>query len=371
MEKQVNEKTNEQKAFKKIRSKTDKSLINERLNMDEYKDDKSVVEKESDDAIRLNRLAADLSCAEKRAKVDLETTKENIQNPELENKKLIDERKRSDKAQIAAREKLDCILERERSQKRLIPEVILETERRNTDSNLLSERATSDTALEQRSTMLAKVKKKQLLEIQKAHSDEQSRISLNLHDSLGQALIVLKMEFYDLKNNLPEISLINRKKMSEIENSIDQIIKLVRKVAFELHPAIIKDLGLEEAIKQMVKGLKLSSGRDIRAEISLDGHNVDPASAKAIFRISQEALSNSLKHSNSKKIDIKLWKTNSGFILTVRDYNKAKVISYQSEENSLGLIGIKERVNKLGGSLSMKSDGGTILRVEIPEKRLT
>jgi signal transduction histidine kinase len=137
-------KANEQVDLESSRGKTDKSLADERHKTNHVIDlESSAVELESDEKIRLNRITADTRLEHTRAEVDL--NKEDRQS-ETNAKNLLNERERSDKAQIAARLAEDRILGKERFQKRLIAEALLETERKHTDINLLEEREETDAA---------------------------------------------------------------------------------------------------------------------------------------------------------------------------------------------------------------------------------
>ncbi len=143
-----------------LRGKTDKSLEDERLKTDEYLDQKSNrVSNEAQADIRLSRFEADEKREITRTQTDLEKAENRLastdtESTRLEDKILSDERERCDKAQNAEREKEDRVRAKERFQKRLIAEALLENERRETDTNLIDERTRFDLESEQNSTLL-------------------------------------------------------------------------------------------------------------------------------------------------------------------------------------------------------------------------
>jgi signal transduction histidine kinase len=188
--------TNETESSQELRSKTDKSLEDERGKTDEYLEQKSqTVEEETSETIRLNRLAADKERESQRAEVDL--GKEHhldvtgIQTSRLDDEILIQERERSDKAQNVERKEEDRARTRERFQKRLTVEALLENERKETDSNLLEERVHTDVEFEHTCNLL---------------SDE--TVS---HDVTRAALVtreqIIAIVSHDLQNSLVAISI--------------------------------------------------------------------------------------------------------------------------------------------------------------------
>ena len=187
---------NETESPQELRSKTDKSLVDERGKTDEYLEQQSkTVEEETSDTIHLNRLVADKDRESQRAEVDLEKEHQldvtGIQSSRLDDKILSQERERSDKAQNVERKKEDRARTQERFQKRLIAEALLENERKKTDSNLLEERVSSDLEADRNSNLL---------------SDE------TVSHDLARAALVTRDQYlaivsHDLQNSLVAISI--------------------------------------------------------------------------------------------------------------------------------------------------------------------
>jgi signal transduction histidine kinase len=178
--------------FEKLRVNTDKSLEDERGKTDDYLAQKSkIVTKEAEEAIRLDRRTADEKRDLTRSQVDHDKAEGHLNSSPVEDRNLIDERERSDRARKLEREKEDQIRTKERIQKRLIAEVLLQSEREETDNNLLDERASIDLESDQISALL---------------TDEK-----NSHDLTKTALIsrdqFLAVVSHDLRNPLWSISM--------------------------------------------------------------------------------------------------------------------------------------------------------------------
>ena len=152
--------THESDPYQELREKTDKSLEDERDKTDEYLDKKNkAVEKDTSDTISLNRLAADIDRESQRADVDLDTEHRRDeggnQAPQLDETSLLQERERSDKALQQERKQEDRARIKERFQRRLIAEALLEKIRKETDRNLLDERVSIDLESEHNSSLLS------------------------------------------------------------------------------------------------------------------------------------------------------------------------------------------------------------------------
>lgn len=201
---------NESTVSEKLRVKTDESLGEERTKTDEYLEDNSeAITQRAEETIRTDRQAADRKKETSRAKFDATRT----DNTKADDKNLIKERELNDKAQTLARQNEDQVREKERYQKRLIAEALLETERKETDQNLLDERSGFDSDTEH-----------------SAHSLIDEKTS---HD-LTKAALVTRDQFlavvsHDLKNPIGAISMsasLIRSKVSAKEIDVGSIIKL-------------------------------------------------------------------------------------------------------------------------------------------------
>ena len=157
-------------------------------------------------------------------------------------------------------------------------------------------------------------------------------------------------------------------KIHEVELSVSRIIRTVRKIATDLRPGILDELGVVAAIKWMAKNFQ--NRTRIRCIVAAQGVDKvsDPARATAIFRIVQEALTNVSRHAAASQVNVSLEKKGDTLVVEVRDNGIGIMEGKIFDSKSLGLIGIRERVLLLGGeaSISGKPGEGTLARVILP-----
>jgi signal transduction histidine kinase len=208
------------------------------------------------------------------------------------------------------------------------------------------------------------------IDIQNTQESERTRISREMHDGLGQSLIVLKMDLCFLNKQISAKSSPMMKRFVKIMSSVDEISLSIRRIAADLHPAILGDLGLAAAVQWLARDMGFRTGKIVNLELSLAGPHMDPHISTALYRILQEALANVLRHTRSKQIDISLLRAKHSITLSIRDYSNAKSISYRPKENNLGVLGMRERALGFGGSFSIKNRGGTTVKVVIPQNGL-
>jgi signal transduction histidine kinase len=199
--------------------------------------------------------------------------------------------------------------------------------------------------------------------------DERTRISREIHDELGQALTALKLDLSLTRRGLAagghaEMSA----KIHDIEQAVNRIIRTVRKIATELRPGILDELGVGAAIEWMGKDFKNRTG--IRCKVTVKGVEKvsDPVLSTAIFRIVQEALTNVMRHAAASEVTVRLEKKDDTLTLEVRDNGVGIREGRIFDPHSLGIIGIRERVLLLGGEavISGKPGEGTLVGVTIP-----
>jgi len=205
-----------------------------------------------------------------------------------------------------------------------------------------------------------------------AQERERRRISLELHDDLGQSLTVLKLQLRTMKGNLD-----NDQKALDTgcENTlqyVDQIIESVRRLSRDLSPAILEDLGLTAALRWLIQDI----GKHSNLEIILELPDIDKLISRdaqiTIFRIFQEALSNIGKHAQAKQVRAVIEKNENRLDFRIQDDGKGfdiqEVENRYATEKSLGLVAMDERARMLGGSLQIDSSigGGTRISFAVP-----
>jgi PAS domain S-box-containing protein len=204
---------------------------------------------------------------------------------------------------------------------------------------------------------------------------ERRRIARELHDSLGQYLAALKINL-DLLGQSESSS--SSAWYQESLQILDQCISETRTLSHLLHPPLLDEAGLLTAVQWYVEGFSKRSGIKVRLDIPVELERLPETIEIALFRVLQEALTNVHRHSKSREAEIHLEINEHEALLQVRDHGHgipaAVLERFQkaSAEVGVGLSGMRERVNELGGYLEINSDNqGTLVSVSIPVERPT
>jgi len=205
--------------------------------------------------------------------------------------------------------------------------------------------------------------------LQSLLEEERTRISREIHDELGQAMTALKLDLSLIRRSLVSEGLAEQSaKVHEIELTANRIIRTVRKIATDLRPGILDELGVAAAIEWMAKDFQNRTGIGCKVAIQGVDKISDTVRATAIFRIVQEALTNIMRHAAASEVKVSLEKKDDILVLEVRDNGIGILEGRISDSKSHGLIGIRERVLLLGGEavISGKPGEGTQVRVSLP-----
>lgn len=184
---------------------------------------------------------------------------------------------------------------------------------------------------------------------------DKSRVARELHDELGQALTALKMDVMWLKQH-PEINVPQRQnKLENMLHLLDNTVAATRRIASDLRPLILDDLGLGPALEWLAAEFREHSG--IHCELAIASSCVDlpEPHATALFRIVQESLTNVAKHAHASRVNIFLSKRDENIALTVSDNGCGFETGKPRKPNSFGLVGLRERVKLLNGTIEIKS----------------
>ncbi len=198
--------------------------------------------------------------------------------------------------------------------------------------------------------------------------EERTRISREIHDELGQALTALKLELAWLesrpaKNNSGAF----RVGAESITTRIDETMEIVRRIATELRPSILDQLGLEAAIEWLVQDAAQRTGIKVTLQAEEFPQLPDQVASHA-FRIIQEALTNVTRHSKATRVDVTVRHVGTAIILGVEDNGVGFTPQSLSGIRSLGLVGMRERAMACGGTLLVRGEPGegTAIVVTIP-----
>ena len=205
--------------------------------------------------------------------------------------------------------------------------------------------------------------------------EEQTRLSREVHDQIGQALTGLKMDLSTLqKRVVAEISTPTRAVTDKIKSMvelIDEAIQTTRAIARRLRPTVLDDLGLGAAMDWQASDFQQRNG----IACNVVNHNVadglDRNVATAAYRIVQEALTNVTRHAHATEVLIELEHRADGLNIQVRDNGKGVAAGPLNNQKSLGLLGMRERARDLGGTITLQSaEGqGAVLIAMLPLSR--
>jgi PAS domain S-box-containing protein len=194
--------------------------------------------------------------------------------------------------------------------------------------------------------------------------EEQARIAREIHDSLGQSLTVLKFDLSALADSLKKRRDLSER-AREMARRVDAAIASLREIAAGLHPATLEQLGLAATLEWTLDRFQADTG----LACSLDEGGltlpIPPSLAVALYRIAQEALSNVLRHAQARKVDVSLFSEGEEIVLRVTDDGRGISPEDTLKPRSLGLIGMRERVRGLGGTLKVEGAPGFGTRVEV------
>ena len=204
---------------------------------------------------------------------------------------------------------------------------------------------------------------KQLINTQEA---ERKRIAGELHDSLGQKLLIIKNKLLSEMKSQKDNSRLN-----ELSGLTSDTLQEVRNISYNLHPYQLEQLGLTKAIESILKSVSDAGKINFRADIDKIDSVFHQQSEINIYRVIQECMNNILKHSSASEVDISIKKKDN--ILSIHVFDNGKGFISEDHQNikegrGIGLMGISERVKLLDGKFDIESSygKGTRIQIDIP-----
>ncbi|KAB0332329.1 CHASE domain-containing protein [Janthinobacterium lividum] len=202
-----------------------------------------------------------------------------------------------------------------------------------------------------------------------AHADqikeeERKRIAREIHDDLGQNLLVLRIDADMLASRTQRRHpRLNARARSTLEQ-IDATIKSVRQIINDLRPTVL-DLGVNAAVEWQVAQFRQRTGIACEVSESHDDICLSDQCATALFRILQESLSNISQHANASRVQVKLEKCRDTVSMSISDNGVGAAIDGRNKLGSFGLVGIEERIKLLGGTFYIESSPGAGMSVHV------
>lgn len=194
-----------------------------------------------------------------------------------------------------------------------------------------------------------------------SQEQERKKLSRELHDEVGQILTALRVQLGQIEPAEDD----SRGHLGQASGLADRSLKTVREMARGLRPAMLDDLGLGPALKWLGRDLSRSTDLDVDVEIEGELEGLDEASRTCIYRVVQEALTNCVRHARFSHVRVLLHESPNELVLTVQDNGAGFTPGAAA---GIGLLGMKERVEEIGGKFTVISapGAGTLIRANVP-----
>ncbi len=198
-----------------------------------------------------------------------------------------------------------------------------------------------------------------------AQEAERVRVSRELHDDTGQALTLILVRLQLIENLTRDADV--RRELAELRELVVDTLDGVRRLAVQLGPSILEDLGLRSGLEWLADRVREETGLRVELDLRCDDDRIPATVAIAVFRVAQEALTNVVRHAHATRIDLSLDDADGTLSLHVVDdgagFDVAEARSRPTA--SVGLFGMAERVALVGGTLDIQSQQGAGTRLEV------
>ena len=204
-----------------------------------------------------------------------------------------------------------------------------------------------------------------------AQEEERKRISRELHDEIAQTLTSINVRLAALKAEASINTKGLQNKIAHTQRMVEKSVDIVHRFARELRPTVLDDLGLIPALHSFVKSFSKRTHLPVHLTVFAAVEKLDSVKRTVLFRVAQEALTNVARHAHASRVDVSIEKLPRGVGLTVQDDGRSfdvDRLSHAKGNKHLGLLGMRERVEMVGGSLRVESTPGqgTVIRAQIP-----
>jgi two-component system sensor histidine kinase UhpB len=188
-----------------------------------------------------------------------------------------------------------------------------------------------------------------------ARERERQRVARELHDEVGQVLTGVMLE-------------LEQSALPEARDAVRHALEEVRRIARELRPEVLDDLGLQSALRSLCTTTAAHPGLRVERQLELAGTEVSPEVELVVYRIAQEGLTNVLRHSGASEVLVALTSVDGGLRLVVRDNGRGLPAD---AHRGAGIAGMRERALYVGARLTVSTtrEGGTEVRLDVPEPR--
>jgi signal transduction histidine kinase len=200
--------------------------------------------------------------------------------------------------------------------------------------------------------------------------DEKTRLARELHDELGAILTAIKLDLHWVRMRVQNTHPEARDKLTRVMQHADQAIQIKRQLIEDLRPTVLLNLGLREAIVQLVEDVGARNQWDTSLDLPETLPRLNDPAAIALYRIVQESLTNASKYAKANQVSVTLACTTEQLLLTVCDDGRGLPPDFDagSIAGHHGLLGMEQRVLALGGTMHVDSTPGhgVTIRIEVP-----
>jgi PAS domain S-box-containing protein len=204
--------------------------------------------------------------------------------------------------------------------------------------------------------------------LQARQEAERQHIARELHDELGQALTGFKMDIAWLAKHLVTAPTSCQDHLTRMTAHVDTLLDTVRRLGMALRPNMLDELGLVAAMEYQLQDARRRTGLAYVLTLPSEEIVMEPACATALFRIFQEALTNVIRHAEASTVTILVTQQPDGLLLEVVDDGKGIAVEQIAYSDSLGLLGMRERAELWGGTVTIQGQpgAGTTVTVHMP-----
>jgi signal transduction histidine kinase len=200
--------------------------------------------------------------------------------------------------------------------------------------------------------------------LQTALENDRTRIARELHDELGQSMTALRFDLKWLYEHMDARESAVHKKLQSMNDLVGRTVDSIRRISEDLRPGMLDNLGLAAAIENHVAKFTEQSGIVCDLSMNQSDFSLDDQVAIALFRIVQESLTNVARHSGASHVVIQLHELEDKMLLIVQDNGHGLPPAQDSHKKTYGLMGMRERIKMLGGTLDVFNEKDAGVRIE-------
>ena len=202
--------------------------------------------------------------------------------------------------------------------------------------------------------------------MEELREQERRAIAREIHDELAQSLSAIKLE---ISNLLPAAS--NQplhQRLLDVKCHVDHTLVTVQRILSALRPQVLDELGLEAALEWLVNDFSRRNGIDATLFCSLDSSQLSVTLSTCMYRITQEALTNIMRHAGASLVTVRAWMEANRMYLCIKDNGSGIAAERRNAGNSFGLLGMEERATLCGGyfMITCPPEGGTLVAADFP-----